>query len=74
MFVCTHDILPCCVFGPCLSVHVPLSPDRGLPLSPNIVLHVLPQISIERPLPFIVVLIRYDMPIKIPVPIKLTAI
>ena len=38
---------------------VPLSPDRGLPLSPNSVLHVWHQISTERPPPFIVGLIRY---------------
>ena len=39
-------------------MRVPLSPDRGLPLSTNRFLHVLPQISNERPPLFIVVLIR----------------
>ena len=34
--------------------------DRGLPLSPNSGMHVWPQISTERPPPFIVGLIRYD--------------
>ena len=49
--------LSCCVFGTCSSVRVSLSPDRGLPLFPNIVLHVWPQISTEHPPPFIVGLI-----------------
>ena len=40
----THAILPCRIFGPCLSVRAPLSPDRGLPLSANCVLHVWPEI------------------------------
>ena len=57
MFVHTHVILPCRIFGPCLSVRVPLSPDRGLPLYPNRVLHVRLQISTERPPPVIVRLI-----------------
>ena len=58
MFVHTHAIIPCRIFGPRLSVRVPLYPDRGLPLSPNSVLHVRPKISTERPPPFIVGLIR----------------
>ena len=58
-FVCTRATLPCHIFGLCPSVCVPLSPDRGLPLSPNSVLHVRPQISTERPQQFIVGLIRY---------------
>ena len=57
MFVHTHAILPCCIFGLYLSMRVPLSPDRGLPSSTNIILHVRPQISNERPPPFIVGLI-----------------
>ena len=57
MFVCTRAILPCHVFVPCFSVRMPLSPDRGLPLSPNSVLYVRPQISTESPLLFIVELI-----------------
>ena len=57
-FVHTRSILPCRFFGMCLSVCVPLSLDSGLPLSLNSVLHVRPQISTERLLPFIVVLIR----------------
>ena len=58
MFVHTHVILPCCIFGPCLSVRVPLSPDRGLPLYPNSVLRVQPQISTKCPPLFIVGLIH----------------
>ena len=58
MFVRTRAIPPCQFFGQCLYVRVPLSPDRGLPLSTKIVLHVQPQISTKRPLPFIVGLIR----------------
>ena len=57
MFVCKRAILPCCIFGLWLSVCVPLSPDRGLPLSNNSVLHVWPQLSTEHPPPFIVGLI-----------------
>ena len=60
MFVRTHAILPGRVFGPCSSVRMPLSLDRGLPLSPNSVLHVRPQISTERPPPFIMGLICID--------------
>ena len=56
-FVRTRVIILCCVFVLCLSVRVPLSPDRGLPLSPNSVLHVQPQISTKRHLIFIVGLI-----------------
>ena len=56
-FVCTRDILPCRLFGLCSSVRMPLYPDRGLPLFPNSVLHVQPQISTERPSQFIVGLI-----------------
>ena len=56
-FFRTHVILPCHVFVPFLSVRVTLSPDRGLPISPNIVLYVQPQISAEHPLLFIVGLI-----------------
>ena len=52
-FVHTHAIIPCRIFVPCVSVCVPLSLDRGLPLSPNSVLHVRPQI--------ILVLIRQDV-------------
>ena len=52
-----HVILPCHIFGPFLSVRMPLSTDRGLPLSPNSVLHVQPQISTKRPPPLIVGLI-----------------
>ena len=58
VFVRTHSILLCPVFGPCSYVRVPLSPDRGLPLSPNSVLNVQLQIITERPLPFVVGLIR----------------
>ena len=58
MFVHTRAILPCCIFGPCPSVRMPLSPDRGLPLCTNRVLHARPQSSNERPPPFIVGLIR----------------
>ena len=58
-FVHTRAILPCCIFGTCSSMRMPLYPDRGLPLSPNIVLHVRPQISTERPPLFIVGLIWY---------------
>ena len=53
-FVRTRAILYCHVFGLCLFMRVPLSPDRGLPLSPNIVLYIQPQISTELPLPFLV--------------------
>ena len=59
MFVRTRAILPCHVFGLCSSVRVPLSPERGLPLSSYSVLHVQTQISTELPLPFIVGIIRY---------------
>ena len=59
-FVCTRAILTCHVFGLCLSVRVPLSPDRCLPLSPNSILNVRPQISTEHPLLFIVGLICND--------------
>ena len=31
-FIHTRTILPCLIFGPCSSVRVPLSPDRGLTL------------------------------------------
>ena len=62
-FVHTRVIFPCHIFGPCSSVRVPLSPDRGLPLSPNSVLHVRPQISTECPPPFIVGLILYVLAI-----------
>ena len=48
-FVHTRAILPYRIFGPCLSVRVSLSPDRGLPLSTNSVLHIRPQISTKRP-------------------------
>ena len=57
-FVLTRAISPCHICGPCLSVCVPLSPDRGLTLSTNIVLHVRSQISTKRPPPFIVGLFR----------------
>ena len=60
MFVRTRDLLPCRVFRLFSSVLIPLSPDRGLTLSPNRVLHIRPQISTERPLLFIVRLICID--------------
>ena len=63
-FVCMRVILPCRSFGPCSSVRVPLSRDMGLPLSPNSVLYVRPQISTERPPPVIVGLIRPHLRVR----------
>ena len=56
-FVHMHAILTFHVFGLCSYVRMPFSPDRGLPLSPNSVLHIWTQISTELPLPFIAGLI-----------------
>ena len=56
-FVRTCVILPYCIFRLCSYVRVPLSPDRGLPLSANSVLHIRPQISTECLQPVIVGLI-----------------
>ena len=53
MFIHTRAILSCRIFGPCSSVRVPLSHDRGLHWSTNSILHVWPQISTGRPPPFI---------------------
>ena len=57
-FVRTCAILSCHVFGTCSYVHMPLYPDVSLPLSPNSVLNVRPLLSTERPLLFIVEIIR----------------